>query len=284
MLNDEQFTEEVRTGLRRATDGIAPAGELLTELGHRHGRRVRRARLAVTGAAAIAIVAVTMLTATVAGGSRPPRPETPPAAPTGGQPTGQDAEQILERARSAVARSDEMIIHVKADRLTVTDQMRPDGEAWVFGSAGRARTLAYYGDDRVDADVVTVRRPDGTTDSESVVYDTREVVTMESPTPQASLFDQVVPPGVAHPRDLFSRDGLTSTGRSETVRGRTAFLLTSGGPRPWEIWVDAQTYLPVHVTTPEMEVDYDVLPANQENLALLEHEVPSDFTRRSAPA
>jgi hypothetical protein len=203
-----------------------------------------------------------------------PTSASQPAAPLDG-PT---AEQLLGQARTALAGADELIVHVRCETLTVNLQMRPDLESWVFESVGRARSLFYYGQSVPVGDVVYTRRADDTVHLESLDLKYRTISENTYPNP-APLFDVGV--GIiGHPRDLLAIDAFTTDGRLETLDERQVYRLTGKDDSRLQIWLDAQTYRPVRIVTHQHKVDYEWLPATQEHLALLTHEVPAGFTPR----
>jgi hypothetical protein len=318
VLADQQLAEELRSRLRHEADGLVATDSLLADLGRRHAGRLRRFRLAATAASAVALVTVTVLAVVVADrvqgspqiplnpatqstapadGSTPPAQSTAPAggstaatqppAPAGGstapaQPPapagGPTAEQLLRQARTALTGTDELIVHVRCETLTVSLQMRPDLESWVLESAGRARSLFYYGQSVPVGDVVYTRRADDTVHLESL--DLRYRTISETTYPDAAQPFLLAAGMVGHPRDLLAVDTFTTDGRLETVNERQVYRLIGKDDSRLQIWLDAQTYRPVRIVTHQHKVDYEWLRATQENLALLTHEVPADFTRR----
>lgn len=294
MLNDQQLIDELRARLRQQVAGLEPAEHLLTDLERRYLRRARHARLIATAASAIVVVAVITL-AVLAGGkvtgqppaepapsttftsTQTPTP-TPTATPT---PTSapQTAEQLLQRARESLVGSENMVVHARCQTRTVYGVMRLDLEGWVLESAGRSRILSYYAQDTPQGDTVSTRRPDGSTITESLDLINRTVATTEnSRGPSVPLLPDISV--IGDPRDLLTGVNYTTDGGMEDLNGRLAFRLSGPDGSQLQIWLDAQTYQLVRVLTSKNDIAYQWLAVNPETLALLDHEVPADFTRR----
>lgn len=251
MVSDNELLDDVRTVLRAEVAQVTAPASLLATVRRRQARR-RWTWLALPLAAAAAAAFVLV----------------PPAE----QPAPVPVAQVLERTNAALEGIRGNIVHETApaqegDKYFQAGE-RGLNERWWAADGSSFRFLATV-DGRPVVDLSRSAAGDVFVDHRARTYRVRP-----GETPQ----DDVWTPEEI--QKAISEGRITVRGPGEPVGGRPAVLLTIGGLVDTEMWVDAETYLPLRWRwMQERSSVFDVtwLPPTAENLALLKTPVPDGY-------
>jgi hypothetical protein len=245
--------DELRDRLKAESVSLMPRGDLLKTLAEGHARRHKRARAGLIGGsiAATALV-VALLGGLFTGGT--PLPIDPAAK--------SDAE-VIKRAQEAVAGTNNMIMNILTTERTSGGAQTHDG--WALPSENRARIHTANVADR------TFNPPDLL---EEVNYLTQTVTTSRAA--YADVGALITGSGVGDPSSwLRNQPRMVNRTESEIHVSAQKF-----GTMVLDVWLDPKTYLPKRAKLGSFEMSLQWLPATSENLRLLEHTVPPEFTRK----
>ncbi|MBB4907537.1 hypothetical protein [Actinophytocola algeriensis] len=285
MVADEQLLNEVRAVLHdEVADVTAPAALLSTVRARVRRRRTRRWLVAVPVAAAVvAVLAVVVLT---------PPEETPPTAQHSPTPTAQhpptttvehhpvNLAHAAERTASAL---DAVLDNVIYESATVTkgDKYSEPGQAALYERWLAADGTTFRLRVTIDGDPVVDLSRDTVADV-FVDYSTGTYRAFPGVEPNAPEYDDVWTP--AEIQESLKNGTLTVVGPGDPVNGKPTILLhrdTRKAEVPLNLWVDAETYLPVRweweqANSTPFDVTY--LPPTPENVANLTAVIPPGFT------
>jgi len=243
--------DDLHNRLHQEAASVRPPDDLMETLAVGHARQHRRAaRLKVGGTAAAIVAIATVLTSVFAtsGG---------PSVQTAAVPT---RAEIIQRAQEADTAAKGMVLHT-----TTIEGSGAVHDGWVQQSTNLSRIT------RVDVDD-TVRKPDGS--RETVDYVAKAVRTSPKE-PAVVPFYDVVGSGLLAPGAWYQTEGLVV---DPPQGGQVRLTLPLNGV-PAHLWLDLRTYRPARAEYGSNRTAFEWLSPTAENLALLNHTVPSDYTR-----
>jgi hypothetical protein len=243
--------DDLREQLHQEAASVRPPGDLIPTLAAGHTRRYQRTQRMKMGGAAAAIVAVvTVLTSVFAAGG-----------PTSSQPGS--SSEIIKRAKEADASARNMILHSTIDRGGPMNNF----EEWQQRAAKQRRSSGPGGFDAVE-------RPDGS--REWMDYSTKTWgITPKWNPPLDPPFDSTVT-SQFQAKDWYDEPDLIVDPPSN---GQVRLGVHSHGTSRY-LWLDARTYLPVRFEgLAHDRITFEWLPPTADNLKLLTHTIPPDFTR-----
>jgi hypothetical protein len=274
MVTDKQLLDEVRAVLHEeVADVTAPAAVLAAVHGRLRTRRTPRWLVAIPVAAAAVVAVVTL----------PRAADTPPAAEHPPTTTHRPAVNVAHATERTMSALDAVLDNVIYERATVTkgDKYSRPGEAALYerwlasdGTTFRLRVT-------IDGEPVVDLSRDTVSDV-FVDYRTRTYRSFPGGEPSAPEYDDVWTP--AEIQQSLKDGTLKVTGVGDPVNNRPTILLhrdTRKAEVPLNLWVDAETYLPVRWQwEQENSTAFDVtyLPPTPENLASLTTVIPPGFT------
>ena len=274
MVTDKQLLDEVRAVMHEeVVDVTAPAAVLSAVHGRLRTRRTRRWLVAIPVAAAVVVAVVTL----------PRAANTPPAAEHPPTTTHRPAVNLAHATERTMSALDAVLDNVIYERATVTKggKYSEPGEPalterWLAsdGTAFRFRVT-------IDGQPVVDLSRDTVSDV-FVDYRTRTYRVFPGKEPSAPAYDDVWTP--AEIQQSLDDGTLTVTGVGDPVNNRPTILLhrdTRKVEAPMNLWVDAETYLPVRwqwVQENSTAFDVTYLPPTPENRSQLTTVVPPDFT------
>jgi hypothetical protein len=245
--------DDLRDQLREEAASVRPPGDLIETLSLGHARRHRRAARMKIGGVAVATALVATALTTVFAASRP---------------SVQAAEQakIIDLAKAADAKAQDKIMHVTS---TGPGQVH---EAWLLRSTKQTRGFQVG-----VADVVV--DPTGTV--EMVHYSDKTAWKAPKRPRDDSMSAYLLAAGIPDVTRFLAEPTLTA---SRDEDGNINLLLPGVYGRLDRMSLDPKTYLPVSAEANFFKSTIEWLPATADNLKLLHHAVPPDFTRVLPPA
>jgi hypothetical protein len=294
MLTDDQFSEKVTAQLRAELAGIRPAPDLLQGLHRRQARRTWSLRIGFTAVpAAVAGIAAAVV---VVGGA--------PATPAGPTPVAGSVPSHASLRTAILTAYDtaegEILYDYQVAQVGGQTQVN---ESWFSpadpepGQVETSRELGLGAAGEVEEDtVVSFRVP--SRPLSNVVFKTTDVVygTRSWSDTQATVTYKPITTDAATVRQQIAA-GRWSVAGTGSLDGRRVIKLTwhvTGGPVD-DLWVDANTYLPVesvltdtvgapgHTVKDVFTDQYTYLAPTAANMAKLQVSVPSGFTRTAQP-
>ena len=294
MLTDDQFSEKVTAQLRAEVAGIHPSPDLLRGLRRRQAQRTWSLRIGFTAvpAAAAGIAAAVVL----ASGA--------PAAPASRVPVADNVPSHSSLQTAILTAFDSSAGEILYDhQVARVGSQTQVNESWFSpadpqpGQVETNRELGLSAAGALEDDtLVSFRVP--SRPLSNVVFKTTEVVygTRTWSDTQATLPYKPVTTDAATVRQQIAA-GRWSVAGTGSLDGRRVIKLTwhvTGGPVD-DLWVDANTYLPVesvstdtvgapgHTVKDVFTDQYTYLVPTAANMAKLQVSVPSGFTRTAQP-
>lgn len=274
MITDKQLTDEVRAVLHdEVADVTAPAAVLSAVHRRLRTRRTRRWLVAIPVAAAAVVAVVTL----------PRAADTPPAAEHPPTTTHRPAVNLAHATERTMSALDAVLDNVIYERAMVTkgEKYSEPGqpalnERWL-ASDGTAFRFRVTIDGKPVVDLSRDRVSDVFVDYRTGTY--RVFPGVEPNPPQ---YDDVWTPKEI--QESLRNGTLTVVGPGDPIQGKPTILLHREAGKaevPLDLWVDAQTYLPVRwqwVQNNSTPFDVTYLPPTPENVAALTTVIPEDFT------
>lgn len=291
MLSDDELGVRMRTRLHDEVAGVTAAPDLTSTL-RRRARRVTAARTSlVTGLAVVALASGVV----VAQSGAVPEPGVGPSSAVPVYDVAHVAAQTegaLVKATDFVLKTEYTIQSTGYAYLKLVDLRTQRARLENIGPDGSASSMAITpvpGASPGTWDVLVVDHP-----HRAWWRHTLEPPTMPDGTPVTPATPWHYDP--AQIRDAMNSGELTLVGR-EQVDGRDAWHLRTDVYRLGErhstldMWVDPETYLPMRIVStdllpklnPVTTTDLTWLPRTDENLALLDVEVPDGYTYHDRP-
>ncbi len=274
MVTDEELGAQLGARLtEELSDLTAPPG-----LAGTVRRRRTRQRLALGGALGVPVVAAGLALALAAG--QPAARHAPAAGTTAATPQVRTVGYVAARSQQALGTVDQYVMHE-----TVTLAGRPVSQKWTDGAKVRSVTIWEPVANPPNAVLFTADGSQVTT--LGVNYRTHtwyQWSVKGSPRPFDIEYE--------NPDQLrrLLADGTVTLVGDDQVDGRAAVhlrLSMPGGQLDIELWVDADSYLPLRVTDRAgivtFAIRYEWLPRTPQALAHIELTVPAGF-RQDPPA
>ncbi|RKR89985.1 hypothetical protein BDK92_4349 [Micromonospora pisi] len=292
-LDDEQLGQLLSNRLHEETHGMsAPSG--LTETLHRRNNR-RTWGLRIAGA--VPVVAAVALAASL---SLSPGTESTPNAGGDTAPETLTVNLVSERTTTALGNLSDFVRHTRSDFKDGKGKATMTNESWVDTKTGRertdetelasnSRTTVFKTGNGNDAIVIDHQKKKWWNDQIAALPAGVEVTVttgpngerIETPTGKKAVGPLIDPKEL---QDALAGGTLTLVGE-ESLDGRATVHLR-WVPVPGsttDIWVDADTYLPVRKTSagPKAsdEINFEWLPRTPENLAKVEGAAPADYKK-----
>jgi hypothetical protein len=277
---EEDLGAALSTRLHEELADVTAAAGLATAVRRRRSRQ----RWATGSALAVPVLAAGVVLALVVGGAPAGHPAPPAAAhSTAATDTRlRDVAYVSGKSQEALGSLDQYVVHE-----TSTENGKPFRQSWSDGAGARWLSVTEPVDNSPAAVLFTVEGNNMailTVNSQHHTwYRTNRPMGKTPPTQGLGITD-------GDPAGLRAqlREGILSIVGQDRVDGRDAVHLRLN-PDPgttalvgMDIWVDAQSFLPLKVTGHKMDTQLDIayewLPRTPENLARIALTVPAGFT------
>ena len=308
MFTDERYGQQLGARLRRETDDVRAAPDLVAKLRRRRTRRTWVISTAVAtpvAAAAAAAIVVTTVGQGAPGGSQQTDTAAPPTSGSDASVRVENVAYVQEQTLKAISQSSQYVILARNtyegghyDEWTDKATLRYRNDVYdtsteIAGRSADGKIHVPAPNELTPGPIHlhqshAVSGPDGDQDITTVDYDLRTWSTGHLTDKRPSDIPDIT--GADSIRKAIT-DGTVVLVGKENVDGHDTLHLRLDGPRQSyriEMWVDGTTYLPVRETaakgdgngfpaTATVTTTYTWLPRTEENLAKLVLTPPSGF-------